>query len=134
MPRYILDEKDTRTVFDIEKGAVLVGRSAESDIAILDLRASREHCRVEQHGDQYLLIDLGSQNGTKVNGERITSPQVLQHGDTIVVGQSTLRFDLPQETTLQPPEDKPLAPINSPLSGWLMVCISAPLARVQPSK
>ncbi len=99
MPRYILDEKDTRTVFDIEKGAVLVGRSAESDISILDLRASREHCRVEQHGEQFLLIDLGSQNGTKLNGH-LVDRAALKIGDEIAVGNARLYFE-----EAPPPDD-----------------------------
>jgi transcriptional regulator with GAF, ATPase, and Fis domain len=91
VPRYILDEKDTRTVFDLDKGAITVGRSAESDIAILDLRASREHCRVERHGDQFLLVDLGSQNGTRLNGH-LVDRAALKEGDEIGVGSARLWF------------------------------------------
>ncbi len=99
MPRYILDEKDTRTVFDLEKPAVTVGRAIESDIAVLDLRASREHCRVERHGDQFLLIDLGSQNGTRHNGHLVERAR-LKKGDEIGVGSARLWFE-----EAPPPDD-----------------------------
>jgi transcriptional regulator with GAF, ATPase, and Fis domain len=91
LPRYILDEKDTRTVFDLEKPAVTVGRSTDSDIAVLDLRASREHCRIERHGEQFLLVDLGSQNGTRLNGH-LVERAALKPGDAIGVGNARVWF------------------------------------------
>ena len=91
MPRYILDEKDTRTVFDLEKPAVTVGRAAESDIAVFDLRASREHCRIERHGERCLLVDLGSQNGTRLNGH-LVERAALKAGDQIGVGSARIWF------------------------------------------
>ena len=92
MPRYILDEKDTRTVYDLEKPAVVVGRATDSDIAVLDLRASREHCRIERHDKQFLLVDLGSQNGTRLNGHLIERAR-LKPGDRIGVGNASLWFE-----------------------------------------
>jgi len=91
VPRFILDEKDTRTVFDLETPSVIVGRAAESNIPVLDLRASREHCRVERHGEQFLLIDLGSQNGTRLNGHLVERAR-LKPGDLIGVGSARLWF------------------------------------------
>ena len=99
MPRYILDEKDTRTVFDLDKGEISVGRGAENDIFILDPRASRAHCRVERHGDQFLLVDLGSQNGTRLNGHLIERAG-LKAGDEIGVGSARLFFE-----EAPPPDD-----------------------------
>ena len=92
MPRYILDEKDTRTVFDLDKSNISVGRGAENDIFILDPRASRDHCRVERHGDQFLLVDLGSQNGTHLNGHLVERAG-LKRGDEIGVGNARLFFE-----------------------------------------
>ncbi len=103
VPRYILDEKDTRTVFDIEKAAVKVGRDAQSDIAVLDLRASREHCKIERHGDRFLLFDLGSQNGTRLNG-LLVERAALKPGDEIGVGAARLWFE-----EAPPPDDVNLA-------------------------
>jgi len=99
VPRYILDEKDTRTVFDLDKTQITVGRGAENDIFILDPRASREHCRVERHGEKFLLVDLGSQNGTRVNGHLVERAG-LKSGDEIGVGNARLWFE-----EAPPPED-----------------------------
>ena len=100
MPRYILDEKDTRTVFDIDKAHVHVGRAAENDIAVLDLRASRKHCTVERHDGQFVLVDLGSQNGTRLNGQLVDRAR-LEKGDEIRVGDARLFFEQ------APPPDAP---------------------------
>ena len=99
VPRYILDEKDTRTVFDLEKPSIVVGRAAESDIAVLDLRASRAHCRVEKHGEQFLLVDLGSQNGTRLNGH-LVERAALKRGDRVEIGGATVWFE-----EAPPPDD-----------------------------
>lgn len=92
MPRFIVDEKDQRTVFEIEKEKILVGRSAENDIAVMDLRASRLHCRMERHGGQYLIVDLGSQNGTRLNGH-LVDRSALKVGDEITVGNAHIWFE-----------------------------------------
>ncbi len=92
MPRFILDERDTRTVYELEKDAVRIGRALDNDIPILDLRASREHCRVERHGDQFVLLDLGSQNGTRLNGQ-LVDRSALKRGDQIGVGSARLWFE-----------------------------------------
>ena len=59
-----------------------------------DLEISRKHARVVQRGGYYWIEDLGSSNGTFVNGLRIFSPQVLQPGDEIRLGQTVLRVEM----------------------------------------
>ncbi len=66
-----------------------IGRGAACRVVLKDVRSSREHARVEQAGDQFLLRDLGSANGTLVNGVR-TAECLLQEGDTIRIGSTTL--------------------------------------------
>jgi transcriptional regulator with GAF, ATPase, and Fis domain len=92
VPRFILDENQRRTVLEVEKDQITVGRSGENDIPVLDLRASRRHCRVERHGQQHLLVDLGSQNGTRLNGH-LVERAALKAGDVIGVGEARLWFD-----------------------------------------
>ena len=92
MARFVLDENQRRTVFDLDKEAVVVGRANQSDIAVLDLRASRAHCKVERHGTQYVLVDLGSQNGTHLNGHLVDRAS-LKAGDAIGVGGAKIWFE-----------------------------------------
>ncbi|MFV1959675.1 MAG: FHA domain-containing protein, partial [Planctomycetota bacterium] len=92
MARFILDENQRRTVHDLDGEVVRVGRAQDNDIAVLDLRASRHHCVVERHGeDQYVLVDLGSQNGTRLNGQLVDRAS-LHPGDRIGVGGATVWF------------------------------------------
>lgn len=65
-----------------------IGRSDECDLAIPDdLRLSRVHARLDKDGDDWVLVDLESTNGTFVNGERITEAR-LKVGDRLEIGNS----------------------------------------------
>ena len=101
MPRFILDENLRRTVLDLDKDEVSVGRSSENDIAVLDLKASRRHCKVERHGQQHVLVDLGSQNGTRLNGN-LVERSALKSGDLIGLGEARLWFE-----KAPPPDGEP---------------------------
>jgi hypothetical protein len=68
-----------------------VGRSEECDISLPDRQVSRLHARVVWQEDQYFLEDLGSKNGTHLNGQEVQSPVPLQDGDEV---QIALRFKL----------------------------------------
>jgi len=67
-----------------------MGRMAGNDIHLHDEQASRRHAVVERVGSGYRVVDLGSRNGTLVNGAPILEPTVLRSGDTIALGQTQL--------------------------------------------
>ena len=69
---------------------VTIGRGDEADICIRDTWSSRVHCRLSIRGQQLFLEDLGSSNGTLVNGSPM-SEAPLQSGDQITVGITTFR-------------------------------------------
>ncbi len=69
----------------------VVGRSSQADIQLWDHAVSRQHCRLEREGGTYILTDLGSLNGTYLNGQRVTC-RVLADRDRIQVGNSLLQF------------------------------------------
>lgn len=71
-----------------------LGREEENDLTLPDEKVSRRHARIERRGAQYQITDLGSSNGTWVNGTRITAPTVLGDGDTLFIGDTQLRFNL----------------------------------------
>src|SRR5687768_8568612 len=72
-----------------------VGRSPSCEIPLKDDQVSRKHALISVHEGQVRLKDLGSRNGTLVNGERITGEVVLQPGDRVRVGSTTALFEPP---------------------------------------
>jgi pSer/pThr/pTyr-binding forkhead associated (FHA) protein len=71
-----------------------IGREASNAIAINDAEISRKHSQLVAQGGKYVLTDLGSTNGTFVNGQRLTGQHVLQPGEVISLGeQISLLFE-----------------------------------------
>jgi|SRR5215471_11825512 len=67
---------------------IVIGRGRESDVFLPDYRLSRRHAEIEQRGDAYFLIDLGSTNGTFLNGQRVVGERRLRDGDLIALGKA----------------------------------------------
>ena len=79
---------------ELDSVSFTVGRSFENDVAIDgDEFASARHLRVEPRRDGVWVHDLGSTNGTYVNGERIDEPRRLERGDVVAVGATELRYE-----------------------------------------
>src|SRR2546428_3679448 len=77
--------------FDVS-GELVVGR-VEADISLDDEEVSRRHALVRRAGGGIEILDLGSRNGTWVNGVRISSATHLAHGDDVRLGQTMLRAE-----------------------------------------
>lgn len=71
---------------------LVIGRAATSDIAIPDPFVSTTHARCDLRGGRVWVEDLGSRNGTLVNGRRISGPVALRAGDRLTVGRVTFRL------------------------------------------
>lgn len=82
------------------KGEVIIGRSPSCDIPLEDSKVSRRHARVVLEGGQARVSDLGSRNGTLVNGEKIEGEVTLLPGDQFQVGDSNLLFEPPSRAAL----------------------------------
>jgi hypothetical protein len=82
-----------KTVVVGPEGAVL-GRSRDCDVVLDDPNVSRHHAEVRPSGGSWIVNDLGSTNGIKVNGRRIRGPESLKRGDVIELGTSSVTFDL----------------------------------------
>ncbi len=80
--------------FDLGKEVTLLGRDVTNDITLGDAEVSRQHARLTRTPGGYVLEDLGSTNGSFVNGERLVAPRVLSAGDLIGMGENvTLSFE-----------------------------------------
>lgn len=87
----VVVRSETQAGMDIEVlDAVVLGRSNEADIVLDDPYASEFHMRLVRQDGRIMLHDLGSTNGTYVNGRRVTSPIALSKGDSVQVGKTIM--------------------------------------------
>jgi adenylate cyclase len=101
-----------------------LGRHPSNSIQLLDKIVSKEHCVVEQRDGRFVLRDLGSLNGTYVNGERVRGETVLRHGDEIGLGSTRARYDDGSGAAPPPPALGP---------GAVQHVAGPPIPRPQPS-
>jgi predicted component of type VI protein secretion system len=87
---HLIDERE-RTAYTLAKRTVTIGRDAASIIHLRDPAVSRFHADVRAEAGQYVLYSMGSA-GTRINGQRVASPQVLEEGDRIEIGDTEMRF------------------------------------------
>ena len=79
-------------VYPVREEAVTIGRSASATIQAIDKRVSRHHCVLRMNRDSYVVEDLGSKNGTRVNGRPVDARTMLFDGAVIVLGTTALKF------------------------------------------
>ncbi len=76
---------DTEQKWAIEKDVVIIGRGECCDVVLPERPVSRRHAEIRRDGNRYLLRDLGSRNGTWLNGQEVDGPIPLQDGDEIQI-------------------------------------------------
>jgi pSer/pThr/pTyr-binding forkhead associated (FHA) protein len=102
----------------------LIGRGTDCDLRLHVSEISRHHCLIRIQGSEATLVDLGSSNGTYVNGARVLSQAALHTGDEIRVGPCRFFFDLGDDPGWQerffPPEIDPLATTSRIKPGFFL--------------
>jgi adenylate cyclase len=107
-----------------------LGRHPNNSIQLLDKIVSKEHCILEQRDGQFILRDLGSLNGTYINGERVRGEQGLRHGDEIALGSTRARYDDgTQPLNFAPLAAGPGAVQHPQPASWAPVPAAAPSAQ-----
>jgi adenylate cyclase len=122
MARILLVSPEGQQVVELRDHNSL-GRHPSNTVQLLDKIVSKEHCIIERRPGGFTLKDLGSLNGTYVNGERVAGERDLRHGDDIALGQTRARFDDGSGRPMPPqPGYSPAAgsfqPQHPPQSGW----------------
>lgn len=74
--------------------SIRLGRASDNDLVLKDRSVSQHHARIDLVAGQATVVDLGSSNGTWVNGQRISAPHPLQHGDRLQLGDSLFTFQV----------------------------------------
>jgi adenylate cyclase len=118
MARILLSTPEGQQVVELRDHNSL-GRHPSNTIQLLDKIVSKEHCIVERRATGYVLRDLGSLNGTYVNGERVNGEQELRHGDDVALGSTRARFDDGSGRAIGPPPPygSPIGPPGS-VGNW----------------
>ena len=78
--------------FALEDGETILGRSAGATVFIDDVSVSRRHARITIAGSSVVVQDLGSKNGTALNGQSLSGPVHVNDGDTVLIGSVALIF------------------------------------------
>jgi hypothetical protein len=78
----------------LDTDSLKIGRQASCRVVFNDSNVSREHAQMRRSTDGWKLLDLGSTNGTKINGVKITEEQVLVNGDELGFGTSSAKFEI----------------------------------------
>ena len=111
--------------FTLEGDQITIGRDSVNEVVINDAEISRRHARLTFQGGKYVLEDLGSTNGTFVNGQRLAGPRVLKAGEVVSFGEQIVMvfeatsFDagatvVSPRAAAVPPVSRPIAPPPPP--------------------
>jgi sigma-B regulation protein RsbU (phosphoserine phosphatase) len=90
--------------YKLADGEYVIGRRSDCQIFVPDMRVSRQHARLWKEGDGWTLEDLGSNNGTFVNGVKVQQGTVLRHDDEIMIANNRIRVearDTPEPRTTE---------------------------------
>ncbi len=80
------------SIFEMKEAAITIGRSSGCQVVIPDASISRRHAQIVRQESGFYAQDLGSRNGTAINGQRLSEPRRLEDGDTLTVGNIPLRY------------------------------------------
>lgn len=102
---FVIQGRDQGVRFELDRDTISVGRDASNVLLLHDTEVSRRHAEIRREGEIYTIVDLGSSNGTFVNGQQIEHHE-LASGDRLVLGRTTLLFTDPGENSLDDLSDK----------------------------
>lgn len=90
----LVDGEESRV--ELNRPEVVLGRHPDCEVQVNSNMVSRRHARMWQEGDEYRIEDLGSGNGTFLNGKKLEGPGVVKHDDRIKLGPILIRLDAPE--------------------------------------
>ncbi|MCE9576717.1 MAG: SpoIIE family protein phosphatase [Deltaproteobacteria bacterium] len=91
--------------YKLADGDYVIGRRSDCQIFVPDMRVSRQHAKIRREDGRFWVEDLGSNNGTFVNGTKIQQPTDLRHDDEIAIANNRIRVELPDAGAPRPKTD-----------------------------
>jgi pSer/pThr/pTyr-binding forkhead associated (FHA) protein len=119
----ILKGPDEGKTFGLAGAKATLGRGVTADVALLDMKCSREHCAIEKRPEGWVLVDLGSTNGTRLNEVKLETRglQLLKHGDKLRLGGTIAEFRAGSAPAVvraaPPPAPRAPEPVAAPPGG-----------------
>lgn len=110
------DEKTIFEIFDFQSNRMLIGSSLDNELALDGAEIGWSHASLELRAGQWVLQDLGTPAGTRVNGTAIAGPYHLQHKDLIEIGHVKLKFSA-HDTDDEEDEDLSISHTAPPIKG-----------------
>ncbi len=117
-------------IYKISEPEISIGREPSNQIALNDLEVSRRHARLIQQAGSYVFQDLGSTNGSFVNGKRLMGPHLLRSGEAITLGQNVnLIYEI-----VQPDIDATVVSTPDAQPGYSATMVESPAPTYSPPK
>lgn len=91
--------------FLLKSNRIVMGRSEKADIRVMDIKSSREHAEITKVGNDWILTDLGSQNGIVLNDQKVSQAK-LKEGDKIIIGQTVYKLSRIEVKGAKPVKEK----------------------------
>jgi hypothetical protein len=99
--KIMIKKAEGAQLLDLTSDVSSIGRSEDNTVVLDDAACSRHHAQIRLESGRYALVDLGSLNGTLVNGEQVTGSRDLRDGDVVTIGTTNLIFSLSPEQATQ---------------------------------
>jgi predicted component of type VI protein secretion system len=138
--RLVMDQgSQAGRVFPLDQEVIMLGRDPSCSVPLGEIQVSRRHARIVHQGGLWVIEDLGSTNGTFVNGMRLSSPHPLSNGDVIGISDAvTLTFSgsgIPaaMEALGGQPAAQPAAPVYAPAPQAAPAYAAAPYEQPAPA-
>lgn len=113
MNLYFLNGQRKGEQWELVPPGICIGRESDNDIQLLTGGVSRYHAKLEYtENGKWKIQDLGSTNGTRLNGKMIQEPVILEPGTEITIGEQRIRFDKDYRISPEPAPEKPAVPIS----------------------
>jgi diguanylate cyclase (GGDEF)-like protein len=113
----VLSGVDAGRTHILEAGEAVIGRGAQCELQIDDGALSRRHCRIMSDGSSFFIEDLGSRNGTRVEGLQVLGVRPLPDGARIQIGAVTIKFSVKDDLELQAEQALYESSVRDPLTG-----------------
>jgi len=125
---YVVTNEGQIFNFPISKDKISIGRSNDNDLILPDNTVSRHHAEIQKRKNDYFLADLGSYNGTRLNGKSIQEG-FLKHDDNVQIGSNKLTFLASENSPIQVDNSVSLTTERDTGEGEQQIVISSPLER-----